>query len=170
MSVFRVWAMSNKWTFEIKPIRDFLSKIIPPGGSGWADPFCGKSKICEYRSDLTEGLDAHDFFKNHKDNSLDGVLFDPPYSMEQVKRSYEKVGISCWQKRGNKNGGFPKVKDEIARVVKPGGRVVSFGWNSNGMGACRGFHIAGVLLIAHGGNKHDTIMTVEVKVGERNGS
>lgn len=55
------------------------------------------------------------------------------------------------------------LKKEIARVVKPTGIVISFGWNSGGIGKTNGFTIAEVLLVAHGGNHNDTICVVETK-------
>lgn len=155
--------MPNKWTFEMLPVQDLLRQYKV--GSGWADPFCGNSTWCQFQNDLSSGVDAFEFMKSWPDNCFKGVLFDPPYSMEQVKRSYQSVGIKDWQTRygNNKNGGFPNVKDEIARTVEKNGIVISFGWNSNGLGAKRNFQMEDVLLIAHGGNRHDTIITIEKK-------
>ena len=48
-------------------------------------------------------------------------------------------------------------------MIRPGGIVVSCGWNSNGMGIKRGYILREVLLVAHGGNHNDTICTVEQK-------
>ena len=41
--------------------------------------------------------------------------------------------------------------------------MISFGWNSIGFGKNRGFEIIEILLVAHGGTKNDTIVTVERK-------
>jgi hypothetical protein len=158
--------MPNKWTFKMKSVQGLLSKYNV--GCGWADPFCGESVLCELRNDLNPEnknaqthFDALSFMKNIPDGFLNGVLFDPPYSMEQVKRSYNSVGITEWQKIGNnKNGSFSAVKDEIKRAIKTGGTVISFGWNSSGMGIKRGFVIEEIMLIAHG-PRNDTIVTVE---------
>jgi hypothetical protein len=56
------------------------------------------------------------------------------------------------------------LKKEIERVTKSGSIVISFGWNSNGIGKTKGFKIVEILLVAHGGNHNDTICTVEVKL------
>jgi hypothetical protein len=56
------------------------------------------------------------------------------------------------------------MKNEIARIVKPGGTVLSFGWNSNGVGKNRGFEIIEILLVAHGGQHNDTICIAEKKL------
>jgi hypothetical protein len=55
------------------------------------------------------------------------------------------------------------LKNEISRIVKPGGVVVSCGWNSGGMGKKNGFEIIEIMLVAHGGWHNDTIVTVERK-------
>jgi hypothetical protein len=58
---------------------------------------------------------------------------------------------------------WSKLKDEIYRVIKPTGKVLSFSWNSNGMGKKRGFIIDEILIVAHGGQHNDTICMCESK-------
>jgi len=55
------------------------------------------------------------------------------------------------------------LKDEIARILRPGGHVISAAWNSNGIGITRGFQQVEILMVAHGGQHNDTIITVEQK-------
>lgn len=55
-------------------------------------------------------------------------------------------------------------KKQIARIVKHGGKVISFGWNSGGIGKKLGFEITRILLVPHGGHHNDTIVTVETKI------
>lgn len=55
-------------------------------------------------------------------------------------------------------------KKEIGRIVKVGGKVITFGWNSGGIGSKHGFEITRILLVPHGGWHNDTIVTVETKV------
>lgn len=108
-------------------------------------------------------MDALDFLKKLDDESADVVLYDPPYSLRQRVECYESVGVTptmehtkaSW--RGNQ-------LDEIARIVKPRGYCLSFGWNTNGVGKKRGFEIIEVLVVAHGGSHNDTLCTVEKKV------
>ena len=59
---------------------------------------------------------------------------------------------------------WSKCKDEIARITKPGGKVICFGWNSMGLGKNRGFEMTNILLVPHGASKNDTITTVEIKI------
>ena len=42
--------------------------------------------------------------------------------------------------------------------------MLSFGWNSGGIGKSLGFEIIEILLVAHGGAHNDTICTVERKL------
>ena len=171
MKIERVWAMPNKWTFTIKPIKDLLNKHV---GSGmminglWCDPFAGENSPAQETNDLNperptkHHLPAQDFLKLFPDNHFDGVLFDPPYSPRQVKECYDSIGLELSQKDTQQTF-WAACKDEIARITKPGGTVICCGWNSQGIGKSRGFILEEVLLVPHGGNKNDTIVTVERK-------
>ena len=168
----RVWSMPNSNTFSIKPIKELLSNNMY-GHEKWIDAFANNSKVANITNDLNPDydtdyhLDAVDFFKLFPDNSVDGVLYDPPYSLRQVSECYKNVGKevttqttqSSWRR---------KHIDEIARILKPNGKVICFGWNSSGVGVVRGFELQEVLLVAHGGMHNDTIVTVEVKKGNSN--
>lgn len=41
MRIERVWAMPNKWTFTIKPIKQLLLEEVVDGM--WCDPFAGEN-------------------------------------------------------------------------------------------------------------------------------
>ncbi len=58
---------------------------------------------------------------------------------------------------------WSKLRDAIDRLIVPGGVVLSFGWNSNGMGIGRGYELLEVLMVAHGGAHNDTICIAERK-------
>lgn len=162
----RVWAMPSKWTFDVPVIRELVEKYAG-SGIGWADPFAGKSEIAEFRNDLNpvnnqpSQREALEFLENTVP-CLNGVIFDPPYSLTQVSRSYQDMGLK-FKGAENPTGGFPKVRDTIALLVRPGGHVISFGWNTVGMGKKRGFKIVEILIVCHGGNRNDTLVTVEQK-------
>ena len=165
MIIERKWAMPHKWTFTIKPIAELL-KDITTDYSNWVDPFAGMNSPCGITNDLRESmptthhLDALEFLKTLPDNSFDGVLYDPPYSITQAKECYESCGLK------NLSGSMKywvDIKDEIKRIIKPNGIAVCFGWNSMGLGINRGFTMGRILLVPHGGSKNDTIVTVERK-------
>ena len=168
MVVNRVWAMPHKNTFSIKPIGELVERYTS-GEKVIIDPFANNSKIGTITNDLNTKfdtdyhLDALDFLKKMKTQFADVVLYDPPYSPRQVKECYEGVGITVTAEH-TKASWRAKHLDEIARIVKPNGLCLSFGWNTNGVGKKRGFEIIEILIVAHGGSKNDTLCTVERKI------
>ena len=162
----RVWAMPNKNTFEIKPIKALIEEELTDGL--WIDPFANRNKLAIITNDLNTEydtdyhMDALDFMKMFEDNSVEGVLYDPPYSPRQVSECYNNVGYNVtWDT--TKASFWGNHKREISRIVKLGGKVITFGWNSGGIGNKYGFEIERILLVPHGGWHNDTICTVEVK-------
>ena len=165
----RVWAMPNKNTFEVKPIHDLIVDEMTEGT--WIDPFANRNKLATITNDLSQEfdtdyhLDALDFMKLFEDSSVDGVLYDPPYSPRQVSECYNNVGYNVtWDT--TKASFWGNHKREISRIVKLGGKVITFGWNSGGIGHKYGFEITRILMVPHGGWHNDTICTVEVKTHE----
>jgi len=166
MKIERKWAMPSAWTFTIKPIAELLKEEIDLNKEIWLDPFAGNNSPAQYRNDLNENTNAQDhedaiiWLKKHKE--ADGVILDPPYSLRQVSEHYKKVGIKItgWHTSA---GWTSAIKNEVARIIKPGGKAICFGWNSMGLGKNRGFEMTRILLVAHGGSKNDTICTVEIK-------
>lgn len=83
--------MPNKNTFEIAPIRALLAKEIDPSNL-WIDPFANRNKWASITNDLNPEydtdfhIDALDFLKMFKDDSVDGVLYDPPFSPSSSQR------------------------------------------------------------------------------------
>ena len=55
MKISRTWAMPNKWTFTIKPIKELLKQYVG-NGKGWVDPFAGKYSPAEITNDLNPGM------------------------------------------------------------------------------------------------------------------
>lgn len=171
VAISRSWAMPSRWTFTIRPIADMLKRIVPEGGVGWADPFAGENSPAEFTNDLnpkrptTHHVQAIDFLRTFESGSLEGVLFDPPYSPRQIKECYDEIGLALSQVETQATF-WSGCKDEIRRIVKPGGLVLSFGWNSQGMGKGRGYALRELLLVPHGGMHNDTIVTVEQNVAD----
>lgn len=158
--------MPSKWTFEIPSIQRLLSRYNV--GKGWIDPFCGHCSPAEFKNDLNpenlhaqHHMEAIDFlYVNEWD--IKGALFDPPYSLTQVSRSYEDIGLK-FKSDENPTGGFPGVKSRLSELLKPGQFCISFGWNTSGLGLKNGFQIIEILIICHGSNRNDTLVTVEQK-------
>lgn len=169
MIIERIWSMPNKNTFSIAPISKLIQEELTSGI--WLDPFANISDLTnmltkfitndlnpEYNTDYH--LDALDFLKQFEDKSIDGVLYDPPYSLRQVVECYKSVGKEVTNETTQSNW-RSKHLDEIKRIVKPSGKAICFGWNSSGIGKTRGFELTRVLLVPHGGSRNDTIVTVE---------
>ena len=168
MIIRREWAMPNRWTFQIPPIADLLAKYVGDG-KGWIDPFSGENSPAEVTNDLNPErptkyhLDALEFLKQLY-GYYSGVLFDPPYSLRQVKECYESLGRDFTMHDSQDVGRWTEHKKTIASLIVPGGYALSFGWNSQGIGKQNGFEIIEILLVCHGGAHSDTIVTVEKKV------
>ena len=64
----------------------------------WVDPFANRNKFATITNDLNPEydtdyhMDALDFLKTFKDNSVDGILYDPPFSPRQVSECYKDFG------------------------------------------------------------------------------
>ena len=161
--ISKTWHMPNKNTYDIKPIHNIIKKYIF-GKS--VDPFANKSKLCTINNDIDPSvdpdtcMDALLFLKSLENNSIDFLLFDPPYSVRQVSEVYNKFNISV-NMETTQSTFWTKLKNEISRVCKLNSIVISFGWNSNGIGKNNGFEQLEILIVSHGGIHNDTIVTVE---------
>ena len=170
MKINRVWSMPNKNTFSIKPIKDLIQRYLK---GKWIDPFANDSIFKELliTNDLNQefktdyNLDALEFLKQFNDNSIDGILFDPPYSIHQINEVYDGFG---------KIKQFSRYAIEIKRIIKPKGYCISFGWSSNGMPyemkmngkkIKTGFNKEKeeILMVAHGGCHNDTLVVIDKK-------
>ncbi len=163
--ISRVWAMPNKNTFSIKPIGELIERHL----SGKSiDPFANSNKLATVTNDLNtefdtcHHLDALDFLKMFEDESIDTVLFDPPYSPRQVSECYKSLNMSV-NMQTTQASFWGSMKKEISRIVRPKGKAITCGWNSGGIGKTAGFKQLEILLVPHGGWHNDTIVTVEQK-------
>ena len=159
--------MPSMHTFTIKPIRELIGRYVRDG-KNWIDPFAGENSPAEITNDLNPAkpakypMHALDFAKMLQ-GEYDGCLFDPPYSLTQVKECYQSIGCEDFMKQDASH--FPyDIKREIARKIKSGGVIISCGWNSGGFGKKLGFEMVEILLVPHGRTHNDTIVTVERKV------
>lgn len=168
MIINRVWSMPNSKTFSVKPIKEFVEKYVEKCPGIIIDPFANESKYGTITNDLNPEfdtdyhLDALEFLKMFEDSSVDMVLYDPPYSLRQVSECYKGVGIEVTQETTQASWRSRHL-DEIARVLKPGGICLCFGWNTNGVGKKRNFEMTEILIVPHGGSKYDTLCTAEAK-------
>ena len=161
----RVWAMPNKNTFSIKPIAELIARHLA-GKS--IDPFANSNKLATITNDLNTEfdtdyhLDALAFLKLFNDESIDTVLFDPPYSPRQISECYKAFDMAV-NMQTTQASFWGNMKKEITRVVRRNGKVITCCWNSGGIGKTAGFKQLEILLVPHGGWHNDTIVTVEQK-------
>lgn len=161
----RVWAMPSAWTFTIPPIAKLVHRYVGDG-IGWIDPFAGENSPAEITNDLNPKrpakfhLHAKDFAEQ-LEGKYKGVLFDPPYSLRQVKECYDGIGMEM---SFEDSQSFPSnVRRPLSNKINRGGHAISFGWNTQGFGKSLGFQIIEILLVAHGRSHNDTIVVVERK-------
>lgn len=168
MEINRIWSMPNSQTFKIKPIKELLNKYIQPNMI-IVDPFSNNSKIATITNDLDEKydttyhLDALEFLKIFDSNTIDMVLYDPPYSPRQVSECYKNLNKTV-NMQTTQASYWSNQKEQIGRIVKKDGIVITCSWNSGGIGKKYGFEIIEILLVPHGGWHNDTIITAERKI------
>lgn len=177
MIITREWSMPNSRTFKIKPIKNIIERYQEElvSNSLVLDPFSNQNIVIDRERlnlitndidpqyDTDYSLDALDFLKMFSNESVDLVLYDPPYSPRQVSEVYKKLDMSV-NMQTTQASYWGNQKKEISRIVKKGGYVLTFGWNSGGIGKTKGFEIVEILMVAHGGWHNDTIVTVEKKI------
>lgn len=152
--------MPNADTFSVKPIGDFVQRYLT-GVS--VDPFARNKTWATYTNDLNpntaarEHMDAEVFLNGLADVGVtaDCVLLDPPYSPRQISECYAEAGLKAGMKDTQNAALYARVRTAARRLCKPGTIVLSFGWNSTGMG--KTFETIELMLVAHGGAHNDTI-------------
>lgn len=170
MRMSRAWAMPTADTFDCPPIREFVLRHLT-GVS--VDPFARNNLLALHRNDLNpqtsaeHHMDAVSFLAHLAAQGLaaDTVLFDPPYSPRQIAECYASIGKVAGTKDTQNARLYAECRKAIRSIAKRGTRVLSFGWNSAGMGT--GFRMDELLLVCHGGAHNDTICLAETMVEEQ---
>jgi len=172
MKISRTWAMPSKNTFSIKPINDLIQRYIyTESPKKIIDPFTNQScfrDLCFATNDLnpdfetTHHVESLDFLKMFEDESVDMVLFDPPWTLRQISECYKGIGKTV-HASDTTAGFYSQRKKEVSRITRSGGIVICCGYNSGGIGKTNGFELLEVLMVPHGGVHYDSIVTVERK-------
>jgi len=152
---------TKKYTFEMPRIKEWTEKRSQ---GRVLNLFAGKTKlnIDEMRVDASNEFapdyhgDCREFIKMATNTSevYDVVLLDPPYTWRKSKEKYEGYMI----------GQYPRLKDELLPIMSSTGRVISYGWDTVGMGKLRGFKKVGLCVVCHGGDSRDTLIIVEDRI------
>ena len=172
MKIERVWCMPNSDTLSVPEIGGWVKErargVI-------VDPFARDSLVGTYRNDLDPNtkaeyhMDALDFAEHLRAKGVvaDTVVFDPPYSPRQLSECYTALGRSVTAADTQNPGRWTELKAALIGLVRPGGIVLSFGWNSCGFGTKHGCEMASILLVCHGAGHNDTICVEECMVQHR---
>lgn len=146
----------HRYTFSVRPVRTWVEQHCE---GRVLNLFAGPTllNVDEVRNDLDPEmpaeyhLDALELLRSWTGQKFHTILLDPPYAIRKSMELYN--GKIC--------SPFRQLKDEIPRVLKPGGIVITFGYHSIVMGTGRKFGLERIALFSHGGAIHDTIASVE---------
>ena len=97
----------------------------------------------------------------------DVLIFDPPYSPRQISEVYQAVGREVGMKETQSAVLYQRVRLAALDVLTDTATVLSFGWNTVGMGKENGFEIVEIMMVCHGGAHNDTICMAERRVQPR---
>jgi hypothetical protein len=169
--ISRVFAMPHSETFTVPPIGGFVRKYLAAATTS-VDPFARDNTWCTYTNDLNpdtsaqQHKDAEDFLKDLDMLAVraDLGIFDPPYSPRQIAECYRGIGRKVGVQDTQNGRLYKRVRDALDRLMVPGSVVLSFGWQSAGMGKRRDYEIIEILMVNHGGAHNDTICVAERKL------
>lgn len=161
--------MPNSDTFQIPPIAEFVTRWLREGEFS-VDPFARNNEWATYTNDLNPNtkasshIDAQVFLETLPKGHCDIGILDPPYSPRQISECYQEAGIPCGMKETQNAALYSRIKKAMLPVLTDNAVVLSFGWNSVGMGRELGFEIVEIMLVCHGGAHNDTICMAERRV------
>jgi hypothetical protein len=153
----------SPWTFEVPQIRELVESWL----AGQVLNACaGKSTLDHdgpiHRNDIDpdRDVDTHHDVRELDDHlghdRFDTVVFDPPYTAEMAERHYD----------GHHIGRKLEPRGSIANVTAPGGHVLTFGYNSDGLGGWYGWErIATYYFRTPNFSGHDICLAVDRKGG-----
>jgi hypothetical protein len=165
--VTRAFGFPNEDTLSCPPIADFARRWLADRAV-IVDPFARNSHWATlYSNDLNPATRAR--FHMHawlflwmlarQKVCADAVIFDPPFSPTQVKRVYDSIGVKA-DRRDTQTARLKRVcRWLIRRISGPGTVVLSFGWNTQGMG--REWNLEELLICDHGGDHNATLCRAE---------
>lgn len=149
--------MPNSDTFDIAPIGRFVKKYLSNSRVS-VDPYSRNKRWATYTNDLNPSTTAELVGEGV---IADLVIIDPPYSPRQVKECYDCIGLKMKQTDALRGMVMSRRSEQINLLMPNGGVVLTFGWNTNGMGKKHGYEIEEILLVAHGSDHNDTICMAE---------
>lgn len=172
MRFTRHWHMPSADTFSIKPFGEIVKKYIEKSKVS-VDPFARNNRWATFTNDLNPDtlaeyhLDAKDFISKLSNDGVkaDLLILDPPYSSRQISECYEIAGKRATM-MDTQSSFWSGIKNACMNILTDESTVISFGWNTVGMGRGNDFEIVEIILVCHGGAHNDTICTIEKRNGQ----
>lgn len=169
----RVWAMPSGDTFSVPPIGAFVRRYLAASKVS-VDPFARNNAWATYTNDLNpktsaqRHMDAEAFLRELATEGVrvDLAILDPPYSPRQISECYKEAGLTVGMKDTQNAALYGRVKAALFPLLTPDSVVLSFGWNSGGMGNKYGFAPIEYMLVAHGGAHNDTICVAKSRAAD----
>lgn len=151
----------GRWTFQYAPAREFVEDRL----HGRVLNACaGRSKLNHdgkiVRNDLNPEIEADvhrdvsELAEHFEPESFETVVFDPPFDDLQAADKYDSLRADS----------VLEAFRQFEQLVRPGGRVITFGWNSWGMTSIPAFDREETVLFQRGPCKRDVIATVDRRV------
>lgn len=168
MIISRVWAMPNSETFSVPDIGHFVKRYLLNSKVS-VDPFARNKRWATYTNDLNPDTvaqyhyEAADFMRHLAGHEVkcDLLILDPPYSPRQIKECYDGIGRKMQMEDAQTGRLWGLWKQAALGILTSDATVLSFGWNSCGMGKEMGFDITEIMLVNHGVSHNDTICMAE---------
>ena len=160
------WAMPSRWTFQIKPIGEWIRKFWTPEMVS-VDPFAGTSELATYHQDMGRGgIDAEEWATQLADKEIkaDLIFWDPPYSPRQISECYKGLGLKATGKDTQNAALYSRVRKPLLRMTTPATIILTFGWSTAGFN--KEWEPFDILIVRHGGAHNDTICTAHRYVGD----
>lgn len=169
--------MPSADTFSVPVIGEMVKRYLATAKVS-CDPFARNKRWATHTNDLnpkTEAehhMDAEAFMVMlaEKGVKCDVAIFDPPYSPRQISECYKEAGITVGMKETQNAALYARMKSALLSILTPDAIVLSFGWNSAGMGKKHGFEQIEIMLCCHGGAHNDTICLAERRRPELQGT
>jgi len=160
----------NRWTFQSRTIREWVEQRL----QGRVLNACaGKTMLAHdyeiVRNDIDEQRDADlhvdvcEVADELEAESFDTIVYDPPFSQYQASRSYE----------GQDVGDAALAKRQFDLLLRPGGRVIQFGFTTTCMPVeieredeTVQYRREAVAIFNTLGQMNDYLATMDVKAGD----
>ena len=153
-----------------------VTKYLKLGDEAFVlDPFARNQRLATITNDLNPefstsyNLEANDFLElmleEYGPNSVDMILFDPPYNATLLKEHYDDIGakLELWQCQNP----WGRAKSAARSLLKVGGYYMQLGYYSKGLNSKtefkNGFKLIDGCLLSGSSLKNDIIVIVEQK-------